>query len=179
MADSLQEKFSSDDKVKEFQEKVVKIDRVTKVITGGKKMGFRATVVVGNQNGEVGFGVGKASEVSSAIRKGVEKAKKSLIKINIIGTTIAHDIYYAMGASKVLLKPAPRGTGVIAGGPMRIVLELAGIKDIVGKSLGSRSPIGLGRATIEALRSIKNQETEEKYRNKKLDIFYVGAKGEE
>lgn len=178
MADLL-EKQSSRDEIKEYQEKVVKIDRVTKVITGGKKMGFRATVVVGNQNGEVGLGVGKASEVSSAIRKGVEKAKKSLVKVSIVGGTITHDIYYAMGASKVLLKPAPRGTGVIAGGPMRIVFELAGIKDIVAKSLGSQSPIGLGRATIEALKNLKTKESEEKFRGKKLDIKYVGEKGEE
>lgn len=139
----------------EFSEVVVNIGRVTKVVKGGRRFRFNALVVVGNRNGMVGFGLGKAKEVPDAIKKAVDDAFKNVIKVNIKGTTIAHDIEYKYNASRILLKPASEGTGVIAGGPARPVIELAGIKDILTKSLGSSNPYNVVRATFDALAQIK------------------------
>lgn len=139
----------------EFSEVVVNIGRVTKVVKGGRRFRFNALVVVGNRNGLVGFGLGKAKEVPDAIKKAVDDAFKNIIKVNIKGTTIAHDIEQKYNASKMLLKPASEGTGVIAGGSARPVIELAGIKDILTKSLGSNNPYNVVRATIEALARVR------------------------
>ncbi len=139
----------------EFEEVVVNISRVTKVVKGGRRFRFSALVVVGDKKGHVGYGIGKAKEVPDAIKKAIDNAFKNITTINIKGTTIAHDIEHKYNASKILLKPASQGTGVIAGGAARPVLELAGIKDILTKSLGSNNPATLVRATIEALERIK------------------------
>lgn len=139
----------------EFNEVVVNIGRVTKVVKGGRRFRFNALVVVGNKKGLVGFGLGKAKEVPDAIKKAVDDAFKNIIEIKIKGTTIAHDIEYKYNASKILLKPASEGTGVIAGGSARPVIELAGIKDILTKSLGSNNPYNVVRATFDALAKIK------------------------
>ncbi len=139
----------------EFSEVVVNIGRVTKVVKGGRRFRFNALVVVGNKDGLVGFGLGKAKEVPDAIKKAIDDAFKNIIKVNIKGTTIAHDIEHKYNASKILLKPASEGTGVIAGGSTRPVIELAGIKDILTKSLGSNNPYNVVRATIDALARIK------------------------
>ncbi|ASM35877.1 30S ribosomal protein S5 [Campylobacter sp. RM12327] len=140
----------------EFSEVIVDIGRVTKVVKGGRRFRFTALVVVGNKNGLVGFGFGKAKEVPDAIRKAVDDAFKNIIKVNIKGTTIAHDIEVKYNASKILLKPASEGTGVIAGGSTRPIIELAGIKDILTKSLGSNNSANVVRATIKALSMLKN-----------------------
>lgn len=132
-----------------------KFGRVTKVVKGGRRFRFNALVVIGNRNGLVGFGLGKAKEVPDAIKKAIDDAFKNVIKINIKGTTIAHDIEYKYNASRILLKPASAGTGVIAGGSARPVIELAGIKDILTKSLGSNNPYNVVRATFDALAKIK------------------------
>ncbi len=139
----------------EFEESIVNIGRVTKVVKGGRRFRFTALVVVGNKKGVVGYGYGKAKEVPEAIRKAVEDAHNNLTEIKIKGTTIAHDIEHKFNASRVLLKPASEGTGVIAGGALRPVLELAGIQDILTKSIGSNNPGTVVRATIEALQRIK------------------------
>ncbi|MGI0406195.1 30S ribosomal protein S5 [Helicobacter himalayensis] len=139
----------------EFSEVVVNIGRVTKVVKGGRRFRFNALVVVGNKNGLIGFGLGKAKEVPDAIKKAIDDAFKNIIKVNVKGTTIAHDIECKYNASKILLKPASEGTGVIAGGSARSVVELAGIKDILTKSLGSNNPYNIVRATVDALSKIK------------------------
>ncbi len=139
----------------EFEESIVHIGRVTKVVKGGRRFRFTALVVVGNKNGIVGFGYGKAKEVPDAIRKAVDNAFKNLTEVKIKGTTIAHDIEHKFNASRILLKPASEGTGVIAGGALRPVLELAGIQDILTKSIGSNNPNTVVRATIEALARMK------------------------
>ncbi len=155
------------------QEKVVQIRRICKVVKGGKKLGFRAVVVVGDGLGIVGVGVGKANEVSSAIRKSVDDAKKHQIKVPMVGKTIPHDTEGTWGASKVVLRPAPTGTGVIAGGAVRTVLELAGIEDVVAKSIGASNAINTARATIEGLMTLKTLAEEEEFRGKKLDVKFV------
>jgi small subunit ribosomal protein S5 len=139
----------------EFEEVVVNIGRVTKVVKGGRRFRFNALVVVGNKQGLVGFGLGKAKEVPDAIKKAVDDAFKNIVTVNLKGTTIAHDITNKYNASQVILKPASEGTGVIAGGATRPVIEMAGIKDILTKSLGSNNPYNVVRATVGALTRIK------------------------
>lgn len=139
----------------EWEEKIIQVRRVTKVVKGGKKLSFRAVVAVGNSKGQVGIGIGKASEVIMAIQKGVADARKSLISVPLIGSTLPHQIVGKQGSSRVLLKPAAKGTGVIAGGASRAILELAGVGDVLSKSLGSRSPLNVARATVNGLRELR------------------------
>jgi small subunit ribosomal protein S5 len=139
-----------------FEEAIVNIGRVTKVVKGGRRFRFTALVVVGDKQGTVGYGFGKAKEVPDAIKKAVDDAFKNLVKIEIKGSTIAHDIEHKFNASRILLRPASEGTGVIAGGAARPVIELAGIKDILTKSIGSNNPNNLVRATVQALARIKS-----------------------
>ncbi|MDX1809133.1 MAG: 30S ribosomal protein S5 [Sulfurospirillaceae bacterium] len=140
----------------EFEEVIVNIGRVTKVVKGGRRFRFTALVVVGNKNGLVGYGFGKAKEVPNAIKKAVDDAFKNIVEINVKGSTIAHDVEVKFNASRILLKPASEGTGIIAGGATRPVVELAGIKDILTKSLGSNNASNVVRATLKALSMIKS-----------------------
>jgi small subunit ribosomal protein S5 len=142
----------------EFEDRVIFINRVAKVIKGGRRFNFSALVAVGNKNGTVGIGVGKASQVPDAIRKGVDKAKKSFIELQIQQGTIPHEIMGKFGASKVFLRPASPGTGVIAGGPVRAVIELAGVTDILTKALGSTNATNLAKATINGLMNLRSPE---------------------
>ncbi len=150
-----EERSSRTEEASEFTEKVVQVRRVTKVVKGGKKMSFRAAVVIGNEKGKVAVGVGKAAEVLIAIKKAISDARKQVVEITTVSTTISHSVYGRAGGSKILLKPAAEGTGIIAGGTARIVLELAGVGDILAKSQGSKSPINVARATLKALQSLR------------------------
>ena len=142
----------------QFEERLVSINHVTKVVKGGRRYRFSAVVVVGDRNGHVGLGTGKAVEIPDAIKKAVEDAKKNLIEVSIVNTTIPHAVTGVYGAGRVFLKPAPDGTGIIAGGPVRAVVELAGITNILSKSLGSSTPINIVRATIKGLDSLRTVE---------------------
>lgn len=158
----------------ELKEKVVAINRVTKTTKGGRTFSFSALVVVGNEAGVVGHGLGKAKEVQEAITKGIEDAKKNLIKVPVMHGTIPHEIFLKVGAAKVLLKPAAHGTGVIAGGSMRAVLESAGITDVLAKSLGSANPHNVVKATVKALSSIREPIQVAKTRNISLKKVFNG-----
>ncbi|MCK4635501.1 MAG: 30S ribosomal protein S5 [Candidatus Moranbacteria bacterium] len=152
----------------EFEQKLLDLARVTRVVKGGRRFRFRATVVIGNRKGKVGVGVSKGTDVSQAIQKAFADAKKNMITIQLHGNTILHDIRHKLGSARILLKPASEGRGIIAGGAVRSVVELAGIRDIVSKSLGTKNKLNVARATIEALNTIKKVELD---KSEKVDIL--------
>lgn len=153
----------------ELEDRVVSINRVTKVVKGGRRLRFAALVVVGDRNGHVGFGTGKAQEVPEAIRKAIEDAKKNLIEVPMVESTIPHEVIGRFGGGNILMKPAVAGSGVSAGGPVRAVLELAGVADITSKSLGSSTPINMVRATVQGLTQLKRVEEVAKLRGKSVE----------
>lgn len=163
--------MARNEEVKEFEERVVGINRVTKVVKGGRRMRFAALVVVGDRNGRVGFGTGKAQEVPEAIRKAIESAKKNLITVPMVGTTVPHQVLGEFGGGKILIKPAVEGAGVAAGGAVRAVLELAGVADVTSKSLGSNTPINVVRATVDGLNQLKRAEEVAALRGKSVSDF--------
>lgn len=153
----------------ELEERVVTVNRVAKVVKGGRRFRFTALVVVGDKNGHVGFGTGKAQEVPEAIRKAIEDAKKNLIEVPMVESTIPHEVIGRFGGGNILMKPAVAGSGVSAGGPVRAVLELAGVADITSKSLGSSTPINMVRATVQGLTQLKRVEEVAKLRGKSVE----------
>ena len=155
----------------EFKEKLVAVNRVAKVVKGGRNFRFTALVVVGDENGKVGVGMGKAAEIPDAIKKAVQKAKKNMINVALVGTTIPHEVIGKFGRGHVLMLPAKEGTGVIAGGPVRAVLEMAGIKDIKTKSYGSNTPSNCVKATIEGLRELRTAEQVARLRGVNVDLL--------
>ncbi len=157
------------EQVSEFKEKLVYVNRVAKVVKGGKNFRFTALMVVGDEKGRISCGMGKATEIPEAIRKGVEDAKKQMVRVSLKDTTIPHEVTGVFGTGKVLMMPAPEGTGVIAGGPVRAVIEAVGIKDIRTKSIGSNNPINMVRATIEGLRQLRTIEEVAKLRGKSVE----------
>jgi len=167
------DQFKSTEKSNEYIEKIVRIDRVTKVVKGGKRLAFRAFVIVGDQKGNVGFSSGKAKEVPSAIKKAIEKAKKKVTKVNIVNGTLPHAIFSKYGASRIILMPAKPGTGVIAGTVARSLLELVGIKNVVSKCQGSRNPINVVKAVFNGLNKCMDLEAQEKLRNKSISVSFL------
>ena len=153
----------------ELKEKVIHIGRVSKTVKGGRNFRFAALVIVGDENGHVGKGIGKAAEIPDAIRKGIEDAKKNLIYVPISGATIPHETLGVFGAGKIVMKPAKEGTGIIAGGPVRVVCDMAGIRDIRTKSLGTNNPNNMVNATIEGLKTLKSLEEVARLRGKSVD----------
>ena len=158
----------NDREQREFEERVVSINRVTKVVKGGRRLRFAALVVVGDRNGRVGFGTGKAQEVPEAIRKAIEAAKKNIVTVPMVGTTVPHEVLGVFGGGKILIKPAVEGSGVAAGGAVRAVLELAGVADVTSKSLGSNTAINVVRATVEGLQQLKRAEEVAELRGKSV-----------
>ena len=158
-----------DPKHLELEDRVVAINRVTKVVKGGRRLRFAALVIVGDKNGHVGFGTGKAQEVPEAIRKAVESAKKNLIEVPVVGTTIPHDVIGTFCGGRILMKPAVEGSGVAAGGTVRAVLELAGVNDITTKSRGSSTPINVVRAVVDGLKQLKRAEEVAALRGKSVE----------
>ena len=156
----------------DLKEQLISLNRVSKTVKGGRVMKFAALMVVGDGNGLVGFGIGKSGEVPDAIRKGIEDAKKNLVRVSLKGTSIPHEIIGAYGAGRVLLKPAPEGTGVIAGGPVRAVVEMAGIKDIRTKALRSNNPYNVVRATMQGLAALRSAEDVAELRGKTVKEIY-------
>ena len=156
----------------EYVEKLVALNRVSKTVKGGRVAKFAALMVIGDEKGNVGYGTGKAAEVPEAIRKGIEDAKKNMIKVNLSNTTIPHEVTGEFGAGRVLLKPASAGTGIIAGGPVRAVMEAVGIKDIRAKCLRSNNPQNVVAATFEGLKSLKDPQEVARVRGKSLDEIY-------
>ena len=163
------EKAKREPRQKQYDEEIINIGRVTKVTKGGRHFRFSATVAVGNRNGLVGIGTGKANEVPDAIKKAVQAATKNVVRVSVVDGTIPHEAIGVRSASKVMLKPAAEGTGVKAGGPVRAVLELAGVKDVLSKSLGSNTKINMARATLKALAAQKTTEEVAKLRGKKVE----------
>ncbi|WP_339030129.1 30S ribosomal protein S5 [Spiroplasma endosymbiont of Cantharis nigra] len=163
-------KFNRNREDNPYEERVVTINRVTKVTKGGRRFRFAAVVVIGDKKGRVGLGTGKANEVPDAIKKAIKEARKSLIRIPLAGSTVPHDVMGHYGAGKVMIKPARKGTGVIAGGPVRAVVELAGISDIYTKSLGSNTPINMIRATLEGLQQMQTPEQIARLRGTQVEI---------
>ena len=157
------------EQVSEFKEKLVAVNRVSKTVKGGRNMRFSALMVVGDEKGRVGCGMGKAAEIPEAIRKGLDAAKKEMRTIPLAGTTIPHEVTGVFGTGKVKLLPAPEGTGVIAGGPVRAVLEAAGIRDIVTKSIGSNNKINMVKATLEGLKQLRSAEEVARLRGKTVE----------
>ena len=161
--------YRNNEQISEFKEKLVAVNRVSKTVKGGRNMRFSALMVVGDEKGRVGCGMGKAAEIPEAIRKGLDAAKKEMRTIPLAGTTIPHEVTGVFGTGKVKLLPAPEGTGVIAGGPVRAVLEAAGIRDIVTKSIGSNNKINMVKATLEGLKQLRSAEEVARLRGKTVE----------
>jgi small subunit ribosomal protein S5 len=169
LRETLSVRRSIDVNVNNLKDQVVAIQRVTKVVKGGKNLSFSALVVVGDQQGHAGFGMGKAREVPMAIRKAIEQAKKNMIRLNLKGTTIPHQVLGLYGSGQVLLKPAPEGTGIIAGGPVRAVMEVAGISNVLTKSIGTSNPHNVIKATFDALLRLKDVAKVAEQRSKQVE----------